>query len=393
MSRTPHQSLLQSGLIPQESPLADLKKSSLSGVRYETVFHGLQKLYPPADLDSRNALSRFDGYWPFVQSGKAPPKYLTYGEFDFYFFAELLDRAVFWLRQNDDVTRHPCVDKHVPTSDPTTTVLLEDEDAIVFCDLGSGTGRLVCAAAALHPRWRQCRGIEVLPRISEAAVAISNQQIRSHLYNNQSKGQHDDLDELSLSNAESIQISDANITANLLENLTMAPVEFVCGSFADPYVYFGDSNVIFCFSSCLGSDLVQTGLVESIGRQCIPGTIVITTDCPLPLNGMVPPVDRDDRLPSGRFQLRLLETIEGWCWLTGGNSTAYIHQVEVSLGQKGQGNWTQPVPSLEDTAFEIVRALEAGELTDTTAFLRNVYNNIIFNGLPESFLPENYSKS
>lgn len=185
--------------------------------------------------------------------------------------------------------------------------------------------------------------------------------------------------------------SDDNEGANMnaaLKQLPMAPVEFICGSWEDPYVYFGDADIVFVFSSCMGSDSIQDGLAKAIGRQCKPGTIVITTDYMLPLEGTIAPYDKDDRIPSGNFKLGLIEQIDGWCWLTGGVSTAFIHKVEVSLWEEGQGKLERPEVSLEDKALEVVRALEAGELTDSKVFLRNVYNNMIFHGFPESLLPK-----
>ena len=81
-------------LIPEGNPYADgTAVSTLSGVRFSPVLSGLNELYPPQELSQRNAWSRTDGYWPYIQKGDDPPEHLTYGEFDFYFFAELLDRA------------------------------------------------------------------------------------------------------------------------------------------------------------------------------------------------------------------------------------------------------------------------------------------------------------
>ena len=34
-------------------------------------------LFPPADLELRNAVSRKDGYWPFVAAKEEPPTQLT----------------------------------------------------------------------------------------------------------------------------------------------------------------------------------------------------------------------------------------------------------------------------------------------------------------------------
>ena len=40
----------------------------------------------------------------------------------------------------------------------------------VFCDIGSGTGRLVVAAAALYPGWILYKGIEILEGIHKVAL-------------------------------------------------------------------------------------------------------------------------------------------------------------------------------------------------------------------------------
>lgn len=319
-------------LVPEESPHAQPDQVSTSGVAYGRVLDGLHALFPPSQLDQRNALSRSDGYWPYLQRGDDPPEQLTYGEYDFYFFAQLLDRAAEYA-SDDGAWR----DK-------------------TFCDLGSGTGRLVLAAAALHPEWKLCRGIEVLPGISEQA----NQALQQCLVEN-------------------------GTTAAALPQsyLPLAPIELCCGSLEDPYSYFGDADLVFVFSSCMNGDLMKA-IGVAVGRQCQPGTLVITTDYMLPLEGTVPPVENDDRIPTGDYKLELIEKVEGWCWLTGGASTAFIHRVEQSLAV---GKFSPPVLSLQERALQVVHAYESGTLTDTRAFLRNVYNNMVFSGLPDRFLP------
>jgi hypothetical protein len=114
-------------------------------------------LYPPTDLEKRNATSRSDGYLPFINNGQEPPKQYTYGEFDLYFFAELLDRAL---------------DYHT---------VCDSWNEKVFTDVGSGSGRLVFAAAALHPGWRLCRGVEVLESIHDVAVLETLEKCRHTL--------------------------------------------------------------------------------------------------------------------------------------------------------------------------------------------------------------------
>lgn len=66
---------------------------------------------------------------------------LTYGEFDLHGFYEALDCAVDGL---------------------------PDLQSCTFCDLGSGAGRLVLAAAARYP-WARCVGIEALPDLHHMA--------------------------------------------------------------------------------------------------------------------------------------------------------------------------------------------------------------------------------
>ena len=62
---------------------------SISKVNYSHVLSGLDHLYPPDDLSIRNSMSRTDGYWSYISSGDVPPIHLTYGEFDFIFFAHI----------------------------------------------------------------------------------------------------------------------------------------------------------------------------------------------------------------------------------------------------------------------------------------------------------------
>ena len=278
-------------LIPEENPAlaVDSTTTSAAGVSYKSVLDRLHQLFPPSDLEKRNALSRTDGYWPFIQQGEDPPSHLTYGEFDFYFFAQLLDKAMEQLQRP-------------PKQQPK-------QQDVVFCDVGSGTGRLVLAAAMLHPNWKTCRGIELLPTIH--ANAMENLQTCQ----------------------EALVVNDddnTNTNTNDGPSIMMAPVELLCGSFTDPYMYLGDADIIFVFSACMGNGPLPS-LTKNIGRQCQPGTIVITTEFMLPLSGEIEPVDNDDRLAHGSFELELVEKVDGWCWLTGGESTAFIHRVKTSL--------------------------------------------------------------
>lgn len=307
-------------LEPEENPYADENCTSVSGVLYMDVFKTINNVFPAEELEERTATSRADGYWPFLRKGQDPPKQYTYGEFDFYFFAEILDKAC---------------------------TFLDEKSNVVFTDLGSGTGRLVLAAAALHPKWKLCRGVEVL----EAIHALASENVPSHL---------EDGDEI-------------------------AAIEMICGSFTSPYTYFGDSNLIFCFSSCLGSEIL-TGLAENIARTCRPGTIVVTTDLPLPLEGECLQLENgDEQVPSGPYRFSVLEILDGYCWLTGGTSTAYLHRLETSCWNKeNPGPWEEPYPSAHEMAYAAYKTMESH---DPEPFLTGVHNSIVFSGLPEQFSP------
>ena len=138
----------------------------------------------------------------------------------------------------------------------------------------------------------------------------------------------------------------------------------------------------------------------AIGRQCKPGSIIITTEFPLPLEGYIGPyrcsVDdetassfarQDHDLPTGTYKLELLESVDGWVWLTGGESTAYIHRVVESLWEE-VGKRERPVPTAHQVAREVVEAIRCDDLVSTGDFLREVRNNILFNGLPDEWRVE-----
>ena len=486
-------------LIPEPNPQADRDAVSLAGVPYQKVLSGLVSLFPPQDLSLRNAASRRDGYWEFISKGEEPPQQFTYGEFDFYFFGELLDRARYYY-----------------TGDAESEGSDASWDGMVFTDVGAGAGRLVFAAAALHPGFKLCRGLEILPSIHQVAEAnlekcrISKKDATTFSSSNddiaktgttplwqipkqtdvdwlesfsgslfgiggaqnggeisdgckemddeeewsnpddwassyESSGSNSDTDDddddddwenpdkflqqfsdepESEKTSQDIAPSDAKTEDDeyflacppisedgsiILEVeelqqtqlLPLAPIEFNCGSFDDPYEYFGDSDVIFVFSSCMSQDLMSS-LSMAIGRQCKPGSIIITTEFPLPLEGYIGPhrcsVDddiassfarQDHDLPTGTYKLELLESVDGWVWLTGGESTAYIHRVVESLWEEGVGKRERPTPSAHQTAREIVEAIRCEDLVSTEDFLREVRNKILFlNELPDEWRVE-----
>lgn len=352
-------------LIPVTNPNFDPNAKSLSGVPYAHVISGIDALYPPHELSNRNARSRTDGYWKYVARGERPPQEFTYGEFDVDFFGMLLDKS--WEHYVEGMS-----DQDEQHSSPTPW------RNKTFCDIGSGAGRLVISAAALHPEWKLCRGLEILDGLHNMSTLIADRC----LVNDDEERQR-----LGMIDGDSNRV--LHITPSESEHtnsLPLASIDFTCGSFTNPYEYLGDIDCSFVFSSCMKPDLVKE-LSIAIGRQCKPGTIVITTEFPLFLKGYIDPLDDDESMPHGRYEIQLLEKINGWCWLLGGESTAYIHRVVTSLWEEYDGPRKPPQSSLEEQAFRLVQLLENGELTDTDAFLRNVRNDMIFHGLPQEFLP------
>ena len=303
---------------------------SSSGTKYEDVLYSLNKLYPPDELSTRNAISRTDGYWKYISNGEAPPPTLTYGEFDFLFFADLIDKAI--VLHNGGGGSDNIAEK-------------------TFTDIGSGTGRLVLGAAALHPNFKLCKGLEILQGIHENAVSNLEICTKSDATKSLSFGTDKGIGELSL-----------------------APIEFSCGSFEDPYEYLGDSDLIFVFSTCFTPEMMSS-LSDGIGRQCKPGTIVITTEYKLNTSGHIDPLPSDPHMPHGDYSVELVDSLDGTCWLVGGQSTAHIQRVTKSLWD-GTGPREKPEALPELTALQeaqdALQSLEGPQRLSFEEFLRSL---------------------
>ena len=137
----------------EDNPTIDPNRVSLSQVRYGDVMEALEFIYPKQDLSKRNAISRKDGYWQFIESGQEQPTFLTDGEFDILFFAELLDRAHDHYYYYDDDGANTTGHHDGGEQDQQDCCSSSsDWSGKTFLDIGSGTGRLVLGAAALlHP--------------------------------------------------------------------------------------------------------------------------------------------------------------------------------------------------------------------------------------------------
>jgi hypothetical protein len=417
------------------------------------VLEAIDELFPPQGLDQRIALSRKDGYWPFVSSGDEPPQELVYGEFDTAFFARILQRAGEIMTNENENNNNP----HRSSS------LFEDS---VFCDLGSGTGRLVLTAAALFP-WKLCRGIELLEGIHEQAVekleacrqssppldttaendgeetiqASESSTTTSSAFdsaywkqyqqysptdnwlNNISASFDEDTNDCTTSQEEdgattttqeeisAIQTTTTTSTIDPIpqeeedaptnycalthsasgqSRLPLAPMDLQCGSFTDPYEFYADANLVFVYSSAMPYHIL-VDLARAVGRQCQPGTLVITTEYQLPLGGTIEPCEDDPTLPHGEYQLELLETMTGENESTGGLSTIYIQRLVRSIGDGIRRS--PPILPVSEIAYRVIQKLmlmEQGKLKNNPQqlFLRNVSNQMIFLGLPESWRPK-----
>jgi len=360
-------------LLPTPNPNFNQSQTSLSNILYTSVISGINFLYPPTELSNRNAISRTDGYWKYIKEGDEPPLEFTYGEFDIDFFGTLLDKAWEYYidRTSDGGGDIGAKEYEMPWQNKT------------FIDIGSGSGRLVLSAAALHPHFKVCKGLEILEGLNSVAVSIAERCRVS-----------DDTDDTSYVQKMQYALPCTTNSTDSIDNdtistsLQMAPIQFKCGSFTNPYEHLSDIDVAFIFSSCMKPNLIQE-LSIAIGRQCKVGTIIITTEYPLYLSGSIDPIEDDVTMPFGTYEIQLLEKIDGWCWLMGGKSTAYIHRVTKSLHDE-YGVMPREIPqlSLEEEAYRLVQLIESGELTDTKLFMRNVRNDMIFNGMPSEYIPD-----
>lgn len=360
---------------------------------FDSVVRCIDELYPPQGLDQRIALSRKDGYWPFISAGEDPPQELVYGEFDVALLEQALQRSLELLlgRENNN----------------------KNDDEIVFCDMGSGTGRLVLATAALHPNWKLCKGIELLETIHEEALEKleSCRRSQSTVAATGEEDQDQDQDQLQQTTndenenedplTEAVLDSDSNIPASesteflLAWNdsnnsdddgpslLPLAPIELECGSFADPYSSFYDADILFCFSTAMPNHIL-IDLARSIGRQCRPGTIVITTEYKLPSGGVLDPLPDDPDYPSGEYQIELLETLSGDCTAVGGESTVFVQKVVKSVGI-GERR-VEPTLPVSELAYRAILHMEENDTS--TVFLRQVSNQMAFLGFPDSCRPK-----
>jgi hypothetical protein len=372
---------------------------------FDSVVRCIDALYPPQGLDQRIALSRKDGYWPFISAGEDPPQELVYGEFDVALLEQALQRSLEILgREPKNIGKNDDDDNNNNNNNNNS----DDDDEIVFCDMGSGTGRLVLAAAALHPNWKLCKGIELLETIHEEALEKLESCRRPKPPTVAAAGEEDNQDQLQPTTneenenedplTEAVLNSDFNVPASentefsLASNdsndgpsslLPLAPIELECGSFADPYSSFYNADILFCFSTAMPNHII-IDLARSIGRQCRPGTIVITTEYKLPSGGVLDPLPDDSDYPSGDYQIELLETLSGDCTAVGGESTVFLQKVVQSVGT-GERR-VEPTLPVSELAYRAIIQMEENDTS--TVFLRQASNQMAFLGFPDRWRPK-----
>eukprot|EP00594_Rhizosolenia_setigera_P001115 CAMPEP_0178946632 /NCGR_PEP_ID=MMETSP0789-20121207/4395_1 /TAXON_ID=3005 /ORGANISM="Rhizosolenia setigera, Strain CCMP 1694" /LENGTH=327 /DNA_ID=CAMNT_0020626649 /DNA_START=106 /DNA_END=1089 /DNA_ORIENTATION=- len=243
------------------------ESTSLANIRYKTALSTLNQIYPTEGIEERYTKSRSDGYWAYIRNGEEPPLEYTYGEFDFLFFAHLLDRAhIHYLDDNNGNSSN----EEKSWKDKT------------FLDIGSGSGRLVIGASTLHPNMKLCRGIEILNGIHDIAV-------------------------------EKLE----NIHTNKMYDMRLSPISFECASITSPNIRnLQDVDVCFMFSSCMKGALLNE-IGSAIGKQLKQGSIVITTEYSL----IFEPAKESNKY------FRIMEVIHGYCEVVGGTTTAFVHRV------------------------------------------------------------------
>ena len=250
------------------------------------------RLYPVADMELRNAVSRTDGYWPYVAQKHEPPPALTYGEFPLPFFAQLLDCACAVAGLDQEARRHA-----------------------VFCDIGSGSGRLVLFAAAAA-KWNAVRGVELLQGLHEQAI-------------------------------EKLELARALRADGELDLLT-EHIDLVNGSWDNPVLTaWEEIDVAFAYTTALPSD--GDGILRELSDALSPllreGCVVCTTDY---------------RLCDKRFEV--ISQLAGENEGVGGMSVGYV-QRKRSRGQTETERLSRQVTILEDlvqtTRHERDDALEA----------------------------------
>lgn len=221
------------------------------------VSAAVNALFPPAAYDVRRNLARDAA---LARSGLATldgiplaGDSMVYGEFDLNFFAHLIELAA--PARGDE-----------------------------FLDIGSGAGRLVLAAALLHPGvWGNCHGIEISSPLHDAAIAAR------------------------------VAFED------LQPQPPIAPCEFTCASVLDDgsgSAALGGAGVAFSYAVTWASDETHGQLVRTLASRLPSGARIISIGLPL-----------DARAAAAKEGCRfeLLHSVVGTNEETGGEAVGLIY--------------------------------------------------------------------
>jgi len=222
--------------------------------------------------------------------------------------------------QNHEDQGRPRQARGLHSSRRTTTskaqLLQSFYDDRVVCDIGSGTGRLVAAAAALHPRLHRSRGVEVLEKLHGEALDV----LRGNCFDDTTGAMTLPLDldlDLDLDVNRHVNQGQGHAWDETEDSsrLPMAPVDLHCADVTDPSnTDLRDVDVAFVFSTCMPPDLMGR-LAQAAARQMLPRTVLVTIDQRLPQDAS-----------SSKEWWELVHTMDGSNALVGGTSTAFVYQ-------------------------------------------------------------------
>lgn len=86
--------------------------------------------------------------------------------------------------------------------------------------------------------------------------------------------------------------------------------------------------------------------------------------------------------------MELIESVDGYCFVTGGDSTVYIHRVVKSLWDGKGPRIPAEEDRIADMAYAAVHSAEEGMDAAAQRFRSGVRNNMVFAGFPEHWLPD-----